>query len=133
MPLRRADLGEGGKTFPSPWRGRIDHVHQMRVNIAALTAKEVDPNGFLKPGIPLNNANPATLVTSGAVFGCTIEPLKVAKSNSTADLTAAGVQELTVGTFGQLTRALVEDILDRPLTAPEVAGFAAAGSTLKLL
>jgi hypothetical protein len=113
--------------------GPVNHTSQIAVNIAALTAAEVDSKGWLKPGVPLEKDGTLILAAAGIVHGVTIEPLKVANGNAAGDLTAAGVQQIAVATICQVNRAIVEKNLGRVLTANEIAGFGLAGSLVKLL
>lgn len=139
MPLTRRSLATAGEIYPLPFVGPHDHTHALAVNVGALTTAEVDADGYLKPGVPLNasgaliatEATPGT--TTDSVFGVTVEPIKVAESNAAADLTAAGTMDIALVTIGQVNRAVVEDILGRVLTADEVAAFSNAPCTVKLL
>lgn len=139
MPLTRRSLATAGEVYPLAFVGPYEHTHAITVNIANLTSAEVDADGYLKPGVPLNASGAliATAATPGtttdSVFGVTIEPLKVADGNAAADLTAAGTQQVAVCTIGQVNRAVVEDILGRALTADEVTAFGNAPCTVKLL
>lgn len=74
------------------------------------------------------------LVASDAVYGCTIEPVKVALTGSATDIAAASTAvDVTVGTIGQINRDILEDNLGRALTAGEIAGFGLAGSRIVLI
>jgi hypothetical protein len=121
MPIRKTSLLTAGNVVASPWVGPMDHPISIAVPISGLTTAEIDDNGYLKPGVPLLRTG--ALVTAGKVFGCVIEATKVAASNSSADRTAAGTVEVTVGLIGTINRKVLEDILGRTLTAPEIAGF----------
>lgn len=132
-PLKRNTVLTAGEVYALPFVGPINHTHTLAVDITALTVDEIDADGYLKPGLPLDAAGALVGVAPAYVFGVTIEPLKVAESNSAADIAAAGTVDIAVATIGQVNRAVAEDILGRALTANEVAGFAAAGSTMKLL
>ena len=137
-PIRVRDTGTPGKIYSNPWRGKVDHTAQIAIDITALTSDEVDATGFLKPGVPFTQAG--ALVGAGdVVFGCTIEPLDVLNllpfSTVTwaAALAAAGVQQIALGTIGQINRAIIEANLERVLTADEIAGFGKAGCLVHLL
>lgn len=126
MPITyttRAGAGEGGA---SPFVGPVNHTDAIRVNLAPLTAKEVDANGYLKPGVPFTAAG-ALVGVDQTVHGVTLEPVKVASGNTGL----AGTVDVAVGTIGQVNRAVAEAILGRAYTANEIAGF--AGSKLVLL
>ncbi len=133
MPFRIENTLVGGRVYPRPFIGRVDHTHQFGVNIAALTTREVDAQGNLKPGVPFRDTGARISGAGQFVFGVVPEPIKVAKSNSNADLTAAGVVQLAVGTIGQVNRALIEDALGSALTADELAAFNDPRSLIRLL
>lgn len=102
----------------------------VKVDVSALTTNEVDTYGFLKPGVPfLKTGLP---VTAGAVYGVTIESIKVAASNAAADIAAAVDPFVALGTIGTVNRDIAEDNLGRAYTAAEIAGFDLAGSKLHL-
>lgn len=119
-----------GQVYPRPFIGRVDDLAQIAVPITALTSAEVDIDGYLKPGVPLTKAG--ALVTAGAVWGVTIEPIKVATGNTAPEIAAAGTKQIGIAIAGSINRKLAEDCLGRVYTAAELAGFDAAGSTIKL-
>jgi hypothetical protein len=137
-----------GANFHSPFNDDVLHVRQVPINASVLTSAEVTAGGFLKPGVPLTvGATLAALVagiaagtarilvaTGGVVEGVTIEAVKIAKSNSGTDLTAAGTVQATIGTVGAVSRKRIEEMLGRVLTAAEIAGFGPsnAGSQVML-
>lgn len=131
MPIQVTRTGTVDTSPMNPFVGPVDHTVAIPVPISGLTANEVDANGYLKPGVPLLRSG--ALVTAGAVYGVTLEPIKVAASNSSTDRTAAGSPEVAVGLIGTVNRAIMESNLGRVLTAAEIAGFSAAGSLIKLL
>jgi hypothetical protein len=123
MPMRVTNPAgtSSGTQLGHPWVGDVEGLIAIVIPMGALTTAEVDANGYLKPGVPFTRAG--ALVAAGAVYGVTIEAIKVANTNSAADLTAAGSQEVTVGTIGMVSRAIIEDTLGRVLTAAELTGF----------
>jgi hypothetical protein len=121
----------GGKSVESPFVGPVNHTIGIAVPITALTNKEIDAYGRLKAGVPFLRSG--ALVTAGAVYGCSVGTPKVAKSNSAADIAAAGTVEVAVALIATVNRAILEDNLERVLTAAEIAGFAIAPCTVKLL
>jgi hypothetical protein len=132
MPIRRTvDTTGVGTSVELPFVGPVDHTVGVQVDLSTLTDKEIDKNGYTKPGIPLTRAG--ALVTAGFVFGVTVGPVKVAADNASATIAALGEQELAVATICQVNRAVAEDILKRAYTAAELAGFDAAGSKCVLL
>ncbi len=98
------------------------------IDVSTLSANEVDSKGYLKPGVPVNKTG--DLVTAGFVYGVTIEATKIAEDNT--DLANTPDTFVAVSTSGLVNRDLVEDILGRPLSAAEIAGFDAAGCKLGL-
>lgn len=132
MPIARRSIAVAGSGYNNPFIGDAEHPVMIPVLLSALTAAEVDAAGYIKPGVPLSAAG--VLVGSGtAVFGVTPEAIRVAQSNATGDLTAAGTIDLTVIVIGAVNRHIIEANLGRALTANEIAGFNLAGSTIKLL
>jgi hypothetical protein len=130
MPFRVTNpVTTGGEMYASPFVGDVGHTAQIAVNIANLTTSEVDANGWLKPGVPLTQAG-ALVGAAAAVFGVTIEAIKLVANNGAA---RTGTFQIAVGTIGQVNRKVCEDNLGRVLSANEIAGFGLAGSTLKLL
>jgi len=123
----------GGVTHGNPFVGPVNHTAQLKPDISALTANEVDANGYLKPGVPFTVAG--LLPGAGTVvWGVTVEATKVAASNSAADIAAVTTDPfVTVATICQVNQDIIEDTLGRALTADELAAFAAAGSLCRLL
>lgn len=119
--------------YANPMVGPVNHTHQLAVNIAALTSREVDSKGYLKPGVIFDKAGIAVGVAPAYNYGITFAPQKVALSNSGTDLTAAGVQRITVARFGLVNGDIVEDNLGAVMTANELAGFERAGTHLALV
>lgn len=132
MPLRSQVNTVGGQIYGRVAVGIAEYTAQRAINIAVLTANEVDADGYLKPGVTFDRAGVLVIATI-PTFGVVIEPVKVAKSNAGADLTAAGVQQVALLTIGQINRKIAEDNLGRAYTAAEIAGFDLAGSKLVLL
>ncbi len=129
MPIAITATTGGDAHAPVFKVGPLD-TDVVKVDVSTLTTSELDTAGFLKAGVPFLKTG--LLVTAGAVFGVTIESIKIAASNSAADIAAAVDPFVTLGTFGTVNRDVAEDNLGRVLTAAEIAGFDLAGSTLKL-
>lgn len=139
MPVRfNKNISAAGSIYGRPFVGPTNHPSQISVDITLLTAAEVDSQGFLKPGVPFTAAG----VLAGAavaIHGVTPEAYDVlhippfSTLTFAAALAAAGVQQVTVMTIGQVNRKIMEDNLGRVLTANELAAFAAAGCLIKLL
>ncbi len=123
-PLRQESIQAAGEGYVSPFIGPVDYTDTVRLDVSALTTAEVDTGGYLKPGVPLDAAG-LLVVTAGVVLGVSIEPIKIAKSNSAADLTAATDIDVALARTALLNRAVLEDILGRALTADEVTGLPA--------
>lgn len=119
--------------YANPLVGSNDHVHQLAVNIAVLTAREVDAKGYLKPGVIFDKAGVAVGAAPAYNYGITFAPQKVANSNSAGDLVAAGVQRVAVARIGLVNGDIVEDNVGAVMTANELAGFERAGSHLALV
>jgi acyl-CoA hydrolase len=134
MPMSRKVKTTGGQGYGRVFVGIAEYPAQIAVNITALTAAEVDADGYIKPGVPLQASGALVSGAAQVIFGVVPEPIKVANGNAAGDLAAASAAfQLTVITIGQVNRAIIEDNLGRVLSANEIAAFAAAGSQLKLL
>lgn len=132
MPMRSQVNSVAGQVYGRAAVGVTEHAAQRAINVAALTANEVDSDGYLKPGVPFDVAG-ALVGAAAYVFGVTIEPIKVAIDNTGPNLTAAGIVQVTLQCIGMVNRAIAESNLGRVYTANEIAGFALAGSKLVLL
>ena len=132
MPLRISTT-DGGSSHSNPFVGPIVATAHVKVDVSDLSNKEIDDNGYLKPGLPLKQDG--NLVGSGAfVFGVTVEAVKVAESNSSADIAAVTNDPfVAVATICQVSQDIIEDTLGRSLTADELAGFDVAGSKVSLI
>lgn len=119
--------------YANPMVGPVNHVHQLAVNIAVLTAAEVDAKGYLKPGVIFDKTGILVGAAPAYNYGIVIAPVKVADSNSAPDLTAAAIQRVAVCRFGLVNGDIVEDNLGRVLTANELGGFERAGTHLALV
>lgn len=135
MPLR-IKTTDGGASHGNPFVGPILGTAHVKVDISGLTTKEVDQNGYLKPGVPLEQDG--TTVGNGEfVFGVTVEaarlPLVTVPPTNTSLGNETGDCFVAVGTIGSVSQDIIEDNLGRALTADELAGFDAAGSKLVLI
>jgi len=136
MPLRNTtltaarDLVGGSDGFVGP----VDHTVAVPVLLTAMTNKEIDSDGYLKPYIPFTKAGALIPNTTTAVFGVSVEHIKTdAKDNAAGSIAALGTIDVAVATICQINRAAAEDVLDRPYNANELAGFGLAGSHIILL
>lgn len=123
MPITVKQSG-GGVAYASALIGDYQTLH-VKVDLKTLTSKQVDARGNLKPNVVLT-------LEGGQVVAydpeepevqtpcVTVEATKVADSNSVPDLTAAGEVFVACAVNGVLNRHVMEDVLDRALTAPEI-------------
>lgn len=120
----------GGLAHSPVFVGQIIGTDVVKVDLSDLSDEEVDADGYIKPGVPLDkNGN---IVGAGIpVWGVTIEPIKVASGGTDAILDAATDCFVTVG-FGLCNRDVMEDNLGRALSADEIAGFDLAGSNCRI-
>jgi len=133
MPLRIENTA-GGLAHSPVFVGEIRGSDSVVLDISDLTTKEVDADGYLKPGVPLSKAG--DLVGNGvAVWGVTIEPIKIPHATiPPTDVSLAadtGTCPVVVG-FGLVNRDVAEDNLGRAYTADEIAGFDLAGSNCRI-
>ena len=129
MPIVIASTA-GGLAHSPVFVGEIQGTDVVKVDLSDLSDEEVDADGYIKPGVPL--AKDGSTVGAGvAVWGVTIEPIKVATGGTDAILDAATDCFVTVG-FGLCNRDIMEDNLGRALTADEIAGFDLAGSNCRI-
>lgn len=134
MPVKvQRNIVAAAQDYGKVMVGPVNHVHQLAVNIAVLTAREVDAKGYLKPGVIFDKAGALVGVAPAYNYGIVIEATKVANSNVAADLVAAGVVRVAVSRFGLVNGDIVEDNLGAVLTANELAGFERAGTHLALV
>jgi hypothetical protein len=130
MPLSITTTA-GGTNYASPFVGPVNHTLHVKVDISGLTNAEIDSSGYLKPGVPLTSAG--VLVTTGvAVYGVTVEAVKILADNASGTIAAGTDCFVAIATHGIVNRDIAEDNLARAYTSDEIAGFALAGSTLKL-
>lgn len=125
----------GGPVHTSAFIGEVDDTLSVKVQVNKLTTFEVDAYGFLKPNVPLKIDGSLLNGTAGEyVYGVTVEATRLVDRNpSNASLLADGrTLPVIVCVIGLVNRAIARDVLGRPYTAAEIAGFAAAGSKLTL-
>lgn len=121
----------GGTAYASPFVGRIDHFVTIEVDASALTSREVDADGYLKPGVTFNLATGLLPTAAGQKVGVVHEPIKLGAS-------LAAVQAITndppvaLGVIGVLNRDIMEDNMGSAVSANEIAALDGAGSRLVL-
>ena len=133
MPIT-IETTTGGNVHAPVFVGEIRGTDVVQVDISDLTTKEVDPNGYLKPGVPFDKSG--NLVGSAVpVWGVTIEAIKLSHATiPPTDVSLAAdtaTFPVAVG-FGLCNRDVMEDNLERALTADEIAGFDLAGSNCRI-
>lgn len=135
MPLRNKTIGEvrtllnGTDLFLGP----TDHSVGVPTDLTQFTNKEIDEDGYLKPGIPLTRLGVMIGASPAFVYGVTAEHRKVADDNEDATIAALGTEDIAVFLRVDVVRHIGEDILDRAYTANEIAGFDRAGSKCHLI
>lgn len=133
MPIRFGTTTLEAETYAQAFKGRLDHSVGINVNLALLTAREIDAKGYLKPGVPFAKDGTLVGIAPDFVYGVTIEPIKVMNDNLPATIAAAGVQNIAVGVIGMVLRQVCVDNIGAALTADELAGFDRPGSKLVLI
>jgi hypothetical protein len=128
MPMSASSTSEA-LVHARPFIGPASHIAMVKVDISDLTTYEVDENGYIKPGLPLDKSG-NTIGDGVAVFGCVAEATKIVDANPTNTSLGnnTGTAFVPVATICQVNRDIVEDVLGRALTAYEIAGFDLAGS-----
>lgn len=132
MPII-VNTATGKGAYQSALIGTYETLH-VKVDISALTANEVDTQGFLKPNVPLSLDGVLLTGAVGEGVPCvTVEPIKVAAGNAAATLTAI-TSDPFVGCAvnGTLNRDIAEDVLDRVLSAAEIAALNGPNSKIVL-
>lgn len=123
----------GGKVHNNPVIGPSHFRRTLRVTPSDFTSAEVDANGYLKPGVPLQGSGELVDDTDQVIKGVVLEAVKIAASNSATDLSAAPAVDVAVLCIGTVNRKLIEDNLGRTLTANELSAFEAAGCRIELI
>lgn len=134
MPLRVAKA-TGTTGYGNPFVGAVLGLQQVVVDISELTTKEVDADGFLKPGVPFKKDGTLADGTGGEfIYAVNPEPISIGHATippTDASLAAdTATIPLGMGTIGEINRDIVEDNLGRALTSDELAAFNAAGSMI---
>lgn len=137
MPLYVKRTTQSTTVYPPVFIGDILGMQQVVVDVSELTTKEVDADGFLKPGVPFKKDGTLADGTGGEfIYAVNPEPqnLRLATIPPTDVSLAADTSTVPVGmaTIGEVNRDIAEDILERAYTANELAAFNAAGSMIHL-
>lgn len=132
MPLSVVKTA-GTTTYGHPIVGTPGPLLQVVVDISELTEAEVDPDGFLKPGVSFKSDGTQP-DGSGFMYAMNPEPIKIVDYVPTDALLAADTATIPVGCVigGVINRDIVEDNLGRAMTANELAAAIAAGSQFTL-
>lgn len=120
--------------YASPYQTGADgnNVH-VKVDVSALTTREVDTNGYLKPGVPLVQATGLLPTLAGDVIVAVEEEVKIASGNTAAILSAITNDPFVAcRVFGTVNHDMLASVLGAELTAGEKAAFNGAGSSLRL-
>jgi hypothetical protein len=134
MPIT-AGTTTGGTIHPNPWVGEVEHRVSIRLDVSTLTSKEVDEDGYVKPGVPLVRTGALVSTNAEVIYGATVEATKIPGLDVNTDATLAAFTadfDIAVCVIGALNQDVLEDILGRALTANELLAFAAAGCLIKL-
>ena len=118
--------------YASPFQSGADgnNVH-VKVDVSALTSREVDANGYLKPGVPLVQGTGVLPTAAGDVVVMVEEATKIAENNTgLASITADPFIGCRV--YGTVNHDMLADILGAELTAGEIAAINGGGSRLRL-
>lgn len=123
MPLS-VSKETGGTGYGNPFVNGIGEMLQIVVDISELTTKEVDADGYLKPGV-MFKSDGTQPDGSGFVYGVNPEPIKIITYVPTDALLAADTGTIPVGcgVSGVLNRDIIEDNLARAMTANEVTAL----------
>lgn len=125
----------GGTGYACPVVGPVIYTEQIKIDLSTLTTAEVDSDGYLKPGVVFDQAG-TPVGSTEVVHGIVVEPTKLAlvtiPPTNTSLAAETGDHLVTLCTFGMVNRDIAEDNMGRAYTANELAGFALAGSHLKL-
>lgn len=141
MPFKREQKSAGGTQYGFPFIDGPRDVEQITVDLSTLTyadgsGGEVDGDGYIIPGTPLNQYGDLIggTVTDEYVYGVVIAPVYVGSDpiDADADLDSLTDIQVAVARAGLVNRDVVEDNLGRAINANEVTAFAAAGSGLAL-
>lgn len=117
MPMRVSRSGTSRKDYESPFVGPVDHQAAVMVDVSELTNKEVDLDGYLKPGVPLT--------AGGALIG-SVGLSTVAAAVANDDNTGNGTFGSLLGKAGGATEVIT-------VTATGATAFEVRGSVSGIL
>jgi hypothetical protein len=136
MPLNIKTTA-GTTTYGPVFIGSVLGLQQVVVDISELTTKEVDADGYLKPGVAFKKDGTLADGTGGEfIYAVNPEPqnLRMAVLPPTDGTLSSDTRTfpLGMGTIGEINRDIAEDNMGRAYTADELAAFNAAGSMIHL-
>lgn len=122
----------GSGNYGNPFVGDVNQFGHIKVDVSALTSREVDANGYLKPGVPI--ALDGLLLGAANVkqFGVVFEPIKIHSDNTTlAGVTADPF--IACALHGTINRDIAEDNMGAVYNANELSAFIGLASRFTLL
>jgi hypothetical protein len=134
MPIGISRTNTSATVYASPFRGKVDHTGQFKIDASALTSREVDADGVLKPGVTFNVVTGLLPTAAGQKVGVVYEPIKLGANLAAVQaITGADDPQIALGLIGVLNRDIMEDNLGSAVSANEIAALDGAGSRLFLL
>lgn len=130
MPTTITDYSGGAPLYASALIGEYQTL-AVKVDVSALTNTQVDANGYLKPNVPLSLTGVTPSGATNEVPCVTVEAVKVSTDNS-GGLATAVDPLVACAVSGVLNRDVMEDVLGRVLSAPEIAALNGPNSKLVL-
>lgn len=131
-PLSRTQVADEGTSYTTPFIGQPpEHTVALLIDLSTLSTDEVDADGYLKPGVPIQlpgdvgaaGAAGALVSAADERAGVVVEATKVADDN--ANLATDPDVEVAIGFQCAINRAILEDTLGRVLTAAEITALQA--------
>jgi hypothetical protein len=137
MPLTFGAATNSGTGYANPFISPIGPPVQLTCDVSDLDIETVDSYGYVKPGVAfmLSGGKLGAVAANNAVYGVVCEPTKLALTTippTNSSLDSETDQPIAVIVAGVVQRDIAEDNLGRAYTAAEIAGFALAGSLLRL-
>lgn len=118
--------------YVSPFLSAADgnNIH-VKVDVSALTSREVDAKGYLKPGVPLKQDTGILPTAAGDIVVMVEEAVKIATGN-TALGAITNDPFVACRVYGTVNHDMLVSVLGAELTAGEKAAINGAGSNLRL-
>ena len=121
----------GGIAYAAVIVGAALGITHLKLDVSTLSVNEVDADGYLKPGVPLQKDGTLVSAAGQSVYGITIAPIKIRQDN-TALAADTSDPVIAISTIALVNLDIVEDNLGRPLSANELAAFNGAGCRIQL-